>query len=245
MYKLVAAVSVLALTACGVPSHRSSLDNSGNENSSDTAKDRVKKMFSSIPGHEICSGKITEETKDQTNGGMLRQIWERRAQYVNYVDRGDHFTVSYQVQVASDYLKLNEDGSWEKSDSKIFESELEFRAVWSNELGRFIGQTHWISAKANGTDRDLTTYQDHKITSITALEDKVEMRYIDVFPRQGGSESVLNSYVEELMIKQGKLSRNWSYKTLDYDRDTLNASIERDLGAEPSIDTEEKCKVVN
>ncbi len=237
---------LILTTACNT--QKTSESNTLAENESNStilvgSRETVSKSLQAIVGHEICSGKITEESINPETGLIKRQVWERRAKYVNLEDKGNNFTVQYQVNVVSEFSNQKADGSFESVLTRTNDSVLEFKAVWSPVLGRYIGQTHWLAAKVDGVDKDLSAYQDHKITSLSTNDDGISIKYIDIFPRQGSDKPHLNSYEESLSVKTGKLVRNWSYKTFEYDRNTLEPTVELDLGAQPSIDTEEKCSV--
>jgi hypothetical protein len=238
-------VSVGLFSGCGQKNHEpigQSL--SATEAIAETKSD-VPKALEKVVGHEICSGKVTEEWKNPANGQNVRQIWERRAQFADFSSKKDGFSIGYKLTVNTQNYHQGSDGNWEPAEKRVYDSTLTFVGVWSEPLSRYVGYLQWVGQNQQGEPVDVVLKSPLKVTSYAVSGDTVTMKYMDTVPVQasGDSPSHMNVYEETLRLNGSKLERNWSYKNFNYDPVTLSPTTDLNIGAQPSFDTEEKCSL--
>lgn len=238
------AALALTLSACGKTSSVSQ-PMEASPNASNEASHAVPDKFAALVGHEICSGKVTEEWVNPDTGSKVRQVWERRAQFVDLVKKEGGFAVGYKVAVNSQYFGQAADGTWTPTKDTKFDSLMMFYGIWSADLGRYVGYARWASQMRNGQAVDVELKAPYKVTSFAAKEDGLTMQYFLTLPSAATADSPANVavYDETLVFKDSKLERTWAYKNYGFDPATLNPTTELSLGAQPSFDTEAKCSL--
>lgn len=200
----------------------------------DPAKALLARTIGKMRNGANASPPVTEVWTDPQTGNKLKMIWRRYRHFYHFhtfkEDR-DEIDLSLSTKIAFVIFREMSQGSWEQlKPLTVLDGVEDIKLNWNDRLKGYVGMSSELELFDYGKDsvEPYTRRAPLLITDVTFEDGNVRWILRDLFPRAVGltQPGGIKFFEETWVLKDKRWETSWKFKTMDYDRDTLEPTVD-------------------